>query len=336
MTELCVFEGDGVGHEVIPAALQVLRHVAPDIRIRPAAGGWSCFREQGTPLPEESLALARRCRAVLFGAVNSPSWPVENYFSPVVRLRRELQAFANLRPTRYLPVPTARAGVDLVIVRENTEDLYVGNETTKDGGQTGVAQKVITRGASERVARLAFELASRTGRKKVTIVHKSNVLPRSDGLFRQAALEISEYFTSIETDELLVDTAAYWMVKEPMRFDVVLTPNLYGDILSDMAAAWGGGLGMAPSISVGEDVAIAEPVHGTAPDIAGRGIANPTASILSVALLLRHHWQRAEDARRIEQAVHETLRHGEHTGDIHSDNALSTQEFTDQVCAHMD
>ncbi len=336
MTELCVFEGDGVGHEVIPAALQVLQHVAPDIRIRPAAGGWSCFQEQGTPLPEESLALARRCRAVLFGAVDSPSWPVENYYSPVVRLRRELQAFANLRPTRYLPVPTARAGVDLVIVRENTEDLYVGNETTEDGGRTGVAQKVITRGASERVARLAFELARRTGRKKVTIVHKSNVMPRSDGLFRQAALEISEYFTNIETDELLVDTAAYWMVKEPMRFDVVLAPNLYGDILSDMAAAWGGGLGMAPSISVGEDVAIAEPVHGTAPDIAGRGIANPTASILSVALLLRHHWQRLEDARRVERAVYETLRQGDHTGDIHSDDALSTQEFTDQVCAHVD
>ncbi|MCY4526029.1 MAG: isocitrate/isopropylmalate family dehydrogenase, partial [Anaerolineaceae bacterium] len=115
MTELCVVEGDGVGHEVIPATLQVLQRVAPDIQLRPAAGGWSCFQEQGTPLPDETLALARRCRAVLFGAVDSPSWPVENYYSPVVRLRRELQAFANLRPTRYLPVPTARAGVDLVI-----------------------------------------------------------------------------------------------------------------------------------------------------------------------------------------------------------------------------
>lgn len=336
MTELCVIQGDGVGHEVIPAAIRVLQRVAPEIVVRQAPGGWDYFQQHGTPLPDETLSLARECRAVLFGAVSSPSWPVENYYSPVVRLRRELQAYANLRPTRYLPVPTAREGVDLVIVRENTEDLYAGQESTRDEGQTGVTQKVITRGASERVARLAFELASSTGRKKVTIVHKSNVMPRSDGLFRQVALEISEYYTSIVTDELLVDTAAYWMVKEPMRFDVVLAPNLYGDILSDMAAAWGGGLGMAPSISLGEEVAIAEPVHGTAPDIAGRGIANPTASILSVALLLRHHWGRAEDARRVESAVHETLLQGDHTGDIVIEDALSTQEFTDHVLSHFD
>ena len=227
---------------MIPAALQVLHRAAPDIVVRQAPGGWDYFEQHGTPLPDETLSLARECRAVLFGAVSSPSWPVENYYSPVVRLRRELQAYANLRPTRYLPVPTARKGVDLVIVRENTEDLYVGQESTQDEGQTGVTQKIITRGASERVARLAFELASSTGRKRVTIVHKSNVMPRSDGLFRQVALEISEYYTSIETDELLVDTAAYWMVKEPMRFDVVLAPNLYGDILS----GHGGGLGRRP------------------------------------------------------------------------------------------
>ena len=335
MMELCVIEGDGIGHEVIPAAIQVLERVAPGIRVHQAPGGWDYFQQHGTPLPDETLALARHCRAVLFGAVASPSWPVDNYYSPVVRLRREMQAFANLRPTRYMPVPTARKGVDLVIVRENTEDLYVGKETTEDEGRTGVAQKVITRAASERVARLAFELASNTGRRKVTIVHKSNVMPRSDGLFRKVALEISEYYTDILTDELLVDTAAYWMVKEPTRFDVVLTPNLYGDILSDMAAAWGGGMGMAPSLSLGEGIAIAEPVHGTAPDIAGRGIANPTASILSIALLLRHHWQRPQEADRVDQAVYATLSQGDHTSDIYADDALSTQEFTDHVCAQL-
>ena len=335
MIELCVIEGDGIGHEVIPAAIQVLERVAPGIRVRQAPGGWDYFEQHGTPLPDETLALARECRAVLFGAVASPSWPVDNYYSPVVRLRREMQAFANLRPTRWLPVPTARKGVDLLIVRENTEDLYVGHETTRDEGRTGVAQKVITRAASERVARLAYELAVSTGRRKVTIVHKSNVMPRSDGLFRQVALEISEYYTDILTDELLVDTAAYWMVKEPMRFDVVLAPNLYGDILSDMAAAWGGGMGMAPSLSLGEGIAIAEPVHGTAPDIAGRGIANPTASILSVALLLRHHWQRPQEAERVEQAVNATFNQGDHTSDIYTDDALSTQEFTDRVCAQL-
>jgi len=333
--ELCVIEGDGIGHEVIPAAVQVLKQVVPTIHVHHALAGWAYFQEHGTPLPDETLALAAKCRAVLFGAVSSPSYPIENYYSPVVRLRRELQAFANLRPTRYLPVPTAREGVDLVIVRENTEDLYVGNETTTDEGSRGVAQKVITRVATERVARLAFELAARTEREKVTIVHKANVLPQSDGLFRKVALEVAEDYLDITTDELLVDTAAYWMVKDPTRFDVVLTPNLYGDILSDMAAAWGGGLGLAPSLSVGDGIGIAEPVHGSAPDIAGRGIANPTATILSIALLLRHHWQLPEAAQQVEDAVRAALQKGDHTVDIYRDDALSTQEFTDHVCSYL-
>lgn len=333
--ELCVIEGDGIGHEVIPAAVQVVRQIAPDIVIRSADAGWAYFQEHGTPLPDASIELAAQCGAVLFGAVSSPSYPVENYYSPVVRLRRQLQAYANLRPTRYLPVPTAREGVDLVIVRENTEDLYVGNETTTDEGSTGVAQKVITRIATTRVARIAYDLAARTGREKVTIVHKANVLPQTDGLFRRVALEVSVDYPDILTDELLVDTAAYWMVKDPTRFDVVVTPNLYGDILSDMAAAWGGGLGLAPSLSVGDSIAIAEPVHGSAPDIAGKGIANPTATILSIAMLLRHKWNRPDDAQRVENAVYAVLKQGDHTVDIYSEGAISTQEFTDHVCAHL-
>ena len=333
--ELCVIEGDGIGHEVVPAAVQIVQKIAPDIKIRTAQAGWDYFQKHGTPLPDETMAMAIECEAVLFGAVSSPSYPIENYYSPVVRLRRELAAYANLRPTRYLPVPTAREGINLIIVRENTEDLYVGKEATTDEGRTGVAQKIITRLATERVAHLAFGLAVRTGREKVTIVHKANVLPQTDGLFRRVALEVSEQYPAIITDELLIDTAAYWMVKEPTRFDVVLTPNLYGDILSDMAAAWGGGLGMAPSLSVGDNIAIAEPVHGSAPDIAGRGIANPTATILSIAMLLRHHWLRLESALKVEKAVYETLKHGEHTIDIYSDNAISTQEFTDHVCSYL-
>lgn len=334
--ELCVIEGDGIGHEVVPAAIQVLRKVAPDTEVRVGLAGWDYYQEHGTPLPDETIELAARCGAVLFGAVSSPSYPMENYYSPVVRLRRELRAYANLRPTRYLPVPTAREGVNLVIVRENTEDLYIGHETTTDEGRTGVAQKVITRVATERVARIAFDLAVRTGREKVTIVHKANVLPQSDGLFRRVALEIAREFPEIITDELLVDTAAYWMVKDPTRFDVVLTPNLYGDILSDMAAAWGGGLGLAPSLSVGDEIAIAEPVHGSAPDIAGRGIANPTAAILSIAMLLRHHWRLPDKARLVQEAVYAVLKEGKHTADIYAEGALSTQEFTDSVCAYID
>jgi homoisocitrate dehydrogenase len=255
--------------------------------------------------------------------------------SPIVRLRKEMRAFANLRPARYLPVPTSRPGIDLVVVRENTEDLYVGQETQEERGDRIVAHKIITRGATQRVAELAYELAINSGRKKVTIVTKANVLPQSDGLFRRVAMEVAATYPEIETDELLVDTAAYWMVKEPTRFDVILTPNLYGDILSDMAAAWGGGLGLAPSINLGDGIAIAEPVHGSAPDIAGQGIANPTAAILSVAMLLRHHWKMHKEAQLVEDAVRATLSDGMHTSDIFAENAVSTDIFAENVCKHL-
>lgn len=333
--DLCVIEGDGIGREVIPAALQVLEYVAPDIHYEFAPAGWEYFQQYGTPLPDVTLDTAASCGVVLFGAVSSPSYPVEGYYSPIVRLRRSLQAYANLRPTRYLPIPTARQGVDLLVVRENTEDLYIGHEHTEDEGRKGVAEKVITRMATERVARMTYEIVQRTGREKVTIVHKANVLQQSDGLFRRVALEVAEEYNDIITDELLVDTAAYWMVKDPTRFDVILTSNLYGDILSDMAAAWGGGLGMAPSLSLGDGVAIAEPVHGSAPDIAGLDIANPTAAILSVAMLLRHRWNRQEAAQRISDAIHATFLEGDHTVDIYAEGAISTTEFTRRICSHL-
>lgn len=329
--ELCVIEGDAVGHEVIPAAVRVLKTVLPDVTLHYADAGFETLQAVGTPLPQSTIDLAVKCRAVLFGAAESPSYPVEGYFSPIIRLRQILQTYANVRPVRYLPVATARVGVDLVIVRENTEDLYVVAEKTDPGGDRSTAKKVITRAATERVAHMAYKLALANEREKITIVHKANILPQSDGLFRRVALEIAEYYPEIETDELLVDTAAYWMVKEPTRFDVMLTPNLYGDILSDMAAAWGGGLGLAPALNLGDDAAIAEPVHGTAPDIAGKRIANPTAAILSVALLLRHHWKMPELASQIETAIRKTIESGRHTMDIALENAISTDAFTDSV-----
>jgi homoisocitrate dehydrogenase len=333
--QLCVIEGDGIGAEVVPAGVEVLTAVLPEVVIRTAEAGWDCFQKRGTSLPAETIELSEQCGAVLFGAAASPHYPVEGYFSPIVRLRRLLKAYANLRPTTYLPVDTSRPGVDLLVVRENTEDLYAGYEDTNDDGDTGTAKKIITRAATERVSHMAFKLARLTGRQKITIVHKANVLPQSDGLFRRVALEIAEQYKDIAADELLVDTAAYWMVKEPTRFDIILTPNLYGDILSDMAAAWGGGLGLAPSLSMGDGCAIAEPVHGSAPDIAGKGIANPTATILSVAMLLRYFWEMPELADRVEDAVHHTLQEGIHTVDIHSENAVSTAEFARQVCDHL-
>jgi homoisocitrate dehydrogenase len=229
----------------------------------------------------------------------------------------------------------AREGVNVLVVRETTEDLYIGHEHTEDEGRTGISEKVITRAATENVARKTYELALRTGRQKVTVVHKASVLLQSDGLFRRVALEIAEAYPQIHTEELLVDTAAYWMVKDPMRFDIILTPNLYGDILSDMAAAWGGGLGLAPSLSIGDGAALAEPVHGCAPDIAGKGVSNPTAAIMSVAMLLRHHWGRSDAADRVENAVRATLNAGYRTADIHPDGAISTEAFTERICERL-
>lgn len=333
--KLCVIEGDGIGREVVPAAVQVLRQVLPELEVAAADAGWDTFQNTGDALPQITIDLAKESKAVLFGACSSPSYPVPGYSSPIVRLRRLMETYANLRPTCYLPVPTAREGVNLVVVRENTEDLYIGDEKTAEGGDTGTATKRITRYATERITHTAFRLAQIEGRKRVTIVHKGNVMPQTDGLFRRVAYEISSAYENIETDELLVDTAAYWMVKEPTRFDIVLTPNLYGDILSDMAAAWGGGLGLAPAINLGEEVAIAEPVHGSAPDIAGKGLANPTAAILSAAMLVRHHWKLPKIADKIDEAVYAALNEGGYTVDIMGGKGMSTADFADAICCKL-
>ena len=333
--DLCVIEGDGVGHEVIPAALKVLQVVMPEVVVHTAEAGFETLKASGTPLPQATIDLALKCKAVLFGAADSPSYPVDGYFSPIIKLRQLLKTYGNLRPARYIPVTTATPGLDLVVVRENTEDLYVVNETTHADGDSSTAQKVVTRAATEKISHMAFKLARKQERSQVTVVHKANILPQSDGLFRRVALEVAEDYPDIEVDELLVDTAAYWMVKNPTQFDVILTSNLYGDILSDMAAAWGGGLGIAPALNLGDGVAIAEPVHGSAPDIMGKGIANPTAAILSVVMLLNHHWNRPDLGGRIYDAVHRTFDAGDHTVDIYSEGAISTEAFVERVIANL-
>lgn len=333
--ELCVIQGDGVGREVIPAAVRVLQNVLPELVIHEAEGGWDYFQEQGEPISKATIAHVREVGALLIGAATSPSYPVEGYYSPNVRLRRDLKAHANIRPISYLPVPTARAGVDMIIVRENTEDIYVGDEQTFDDDDTGVATKVITRAATERIGHTCYRLARLANRKLVTIVHKGNVLPQTDGLFRRVALEVAADYPDIETDELLVDTAAYWLVKDPTRFDLILTSNQYGDILSDMAAAWGGGLGFVPSVNLGDNIGIAAPVHGSAPDIAGKGIANPVAAILSASLLLRYRWKKPDIADTIDRAVHHVLQAGAYTADVKINGSIGTVEFTDRVCSKL-
>jgi homoisocitrate dehydrogenase len=311
--KVCVICGDGIGPEVLGAAVDVLRAVAPDAELAEAEAGWAAFQRHGAALPEATLAAARAADAVLFGAVASPSHSVPGYRSPIVALRRELDLYANIRPT-------VGPHVDLVIVRENTEGLYAGRERLEDGGDTAIAERVITRRASQRIVRAAFELArsrATAGRAQpmVTIVHKANVLRVSDGLFRTVALEVVADYPDIAHEEMLVDVAAMRLAQSPERFDVVVTTNLFGDILSDVACIHGGGLGLASSANLGEGRALFEPVHGAAPDIAGKGIANPLAAIECVAMLLE--WRgRAEAAARVRAAASGVLSDGPRTPDL--------------------
>lgn len=300
MPKLCVIAGDGIGREVIPAAVRVLRAAIPDLETVEAEAGWDCFQRRGTAVPDETLAAIRECGAALFGAVSSPSYPVDGYRSAILTLRQTLDLYANIRPVQSWPHVSPRTGIDMIIVRENSEGLYVGRE--RSDGETAVAERIITRKASRRIAQKTLDLSRQLSRKRLTIVHKANVLPVTDGLFRDTVREVVG--DALAVDELLVDVAALKMVAEPERFDVVVTTNLFGDILSDAAAYWGGGLGLAPSLNWGDGLAVAEPVHGSAPDIAGQGIANPIATILSGALLARTLWG---DDGGVATAVHQTL-----------------------------
>ncbi|MGQ9500905.1 MAG: isocitrate/isopropylmalate dehydrogenase family protein [Anaerolineae bacterium] len=333
--QLCVIPGDGIGQEVVPVAIAILQAVVPQVQLTFAEAGWETFQRTGNALPKETLAAAHQAGVVLFGAVASPSHPVTGYRSPIVALRQELNVFANLRPSRSWPLHGVCRDIDLLIVRENTECLYVGRERLE--GDTAIAERIISRRGSEQVARVAFHLAAQR-KRRLTIVHKANILRVSDGLWREACLAVAREFPQVQTDEGLVDSIAYHLVRQPKRYDVLLTPNLYGDILSDLAAALAGGLGMAPSLSLGERYAIAEPVHGAAPDIAGQGIANPLGAILSVALLLRYVWQRGDLADAVERAVEQVLARGVLTPDIASpaQKAVDTRTMGQAIMAALD
>jgi homoisocitrate dehydrogenase len=254
---------------------------------------------------------------------------VEGYRSASITMRQALDLYANIRPVQSWPRVSPGDDVDMIIVRENTEGLYSGRERLE--GDTAIAERVVTRSASRRIAERALSLAQAAGRKHLTIVHKANVLPLTDGLFRDTVREVAEEFKQrgfeIDIAELLVDVAALKMVGEPTAFDVVVTTNLFGDILSDAAAHWGGGLGLAPSLNWGNGMAVAEPVHGSAPDIAGQGIANPIAAILSGALLARHVWKDEDAAQSIERAVNTVL-----AGDI---NLRSTSVILSAVLSEV-
>ncbi|WP_022961246.1 isocitrate/isopropylmalate dehydrogenase family protein [Halopseudomonas pelagia] len=303
MTRLCVIPGDGIGPEVVPVAVKVLERLLPDLQVIEAEAGWECFKHHGQSVPESTLQTMRDCGAGLFGAVSSPLQAVAGYRSAILTLRQKLALAVNLRPVRSWPGLSEKLGVDLLILRENSEGLYVGKEYMASA-DLAIAERHISRQASEHIAQRASDIARLRGSRRITLVHKANVLPLTCGLFRDSCRKVLEANgLSALVDERLVDVAALQLVERPEEFDLIVTTNLFGDVLSDLASHWGGGLGLAPSLNWGQGIALAEPVHGSAPDIAGSGRANPLAAVLSAGLLLRYHWQRIEQADQLDQAV---------------------------------
>jgi homoisocitrate dehydrogenase len=321
---LALLPGDGIGPEVVGVARRVLERLVPDVELVELEIGWCAFERAGAALPPPTVAELRRCDAALLGAVSSPSHRVDGYRSPVVDLRRLFDLYANVRPAVSAPWSGSRVGVDLVVVRENTEGLYGAPERSVGvpGGpdEAVITERRISRRASERIARVAFALARERAHERgrrgcVSVVHKANVLRRSDGLFRQCALEVASEHLDVGVDEVLVDAAAYHLAREPQRFDVLVAPNLYGDVLSDLCAAVVGGLGLAPSLNAGDRFALAEPVHGSAPDLVGLGLANPIATLRATTLLLAH-LGRSAAAERLEAAVESSLAGPVRTPDV--------------------
>lgn len=281
---IAVIPGDGIGQEVIPAAQAVLESLHLPLIFHPAEAGFGTFEKHGMALPLETLALCEKSDAILFGATSSPMEIVDGYQSPILKLRRYFDLFANLRPTIGITIDDK--DIDILIVRENTEGLYSGREYLQHDGKTAIAERVITEHASERIVRIACDYALQR-RQRLIIVHKANVLKETCGLFRRVAFRVAAEYPSLTINELLIDTCAMRLVLAPNSFDVIVTTNLFGDILSDIAAGLNGGLGNSPSANIGDKrPAVFEPVHGSAPDIAGKGIADPRAAILSGAMAL--------------------------------------------------
>jgi 3-isopropylmalate dehydrogenase len=354
MLKICVFPGDGIGPEVVREALAVLRTVE-EIGgrrrfefVEELLGGAS-FDVYGTPMTEKALRLAAASDAVLLGAVGGPKWdPLPFAVRPeraLLGLRKNLGLFANLRPAKvYGPLVDASplrreivAGIDLMVVRELTGGIYFGEPRGVkmiDGVETGINTEVYTRPEIERVARVAFELA-RKRKGRVTSVDKSNVLEATE-LWRKVVTEVRDReFRDVDLSHMLVDNCAMQLIRDPRQFDVIVTTNLFGDILTDEASMITGSIGMLPSASLGGSVGMYEPIHGSAPDIAGKGVANPLATILSVAMMLKYTFPMSPEADRIEGAVERVLAEGFRTGDIYREGPgirrVGTSEMGEQV-----
>jgi homoisocitrate dehydrogenase len=327
MYKICLLPGDGIGPEVIASAKEVLSALPIEWEFTECGIGYGEYERSGSPLPDSTLTQIRNSDAALFGAVTTPP-NIPNYFSPVVRMRQYLDLYANLRPTKSIPHPSSRPNIDMVIVRENTEGLYSGVERVEDNGNRAITERIITRKGSERIIRKAFDLARELGRKSVHVVHKANVLRQTCGLFRSVALEIANEYPDVKMNEMLVDTCAMELVRAPEQFEVIVTTNLFGDILSDEACMFVGGLGIASSGNIGADAAVFEPVHGSAPPLVGTGKANPIATLLAAAMMLDHIGEK-NYAAKLRSAIESCIANNETTPDL--GGTLTTSAVTKAV-----
>ncbi len=329
--KITLIPGDGIGPEVVQAAVRVLESTDVEFEWEAFAAGADAYAKYKEYIPKELHDSIEKTRVALKGPVTTP---IGGGFSSInVELRKRFELYANVRPIRNLPgVQTRYPGLDLVIVRENTEDLYSGIEHEVVPGVIE-SLKIITEKASTRIAKFAFEYARRMNRKKVHAIHKANIMKMSDGLFIRCSRNVSKAYPEVVYAEHIVDNTCMQLVMNPYQYDVMLLTNLYGDIVSDLCAGLVGGLGLVPGANIGEHAAIFEAVHGSAPDIAGKGVANPTAVIRSANLMLRHIGETTA-ADRIRAAVHRVYEEGKHlTRDM--GGKASTNEFADTVIAAM-
>ncbi len=329
MHRVCVIPGDGIGPEVVSAAMDVMHNLDIPLKFEEAIVGMQSFEMNGVYITKETLTIASESDAIFFGALATPKR--RDYVSPLLLLRWNLELYANVRPARCLNPAFCLVPLDIVIVRENTEGLY-GALEREDENNTVITERTISESACKRIIDFAFDYASKNNRRKVTCVHKANVLRTSDEMFKKLFFGTAvnyAFYNKIRSDDVLVDAAAMYMCKEPERFDVIVTLNLYGDILSDEAGGLIGGLGFCPSANIGVKNALFEPVHGSAPDIAGKGQANPTGSILSAAMMLDHLGM-PEKASLIRDSVVECFSNKENwTKDV--GGPCGTSEFTKRL-----
>ena len=330
MYNVTLIPGDGIGPEVTASARRVLDATGVKFEWDVQQAGEAQIAAHGTPLPEETLRSLERTRLALKGPVNTPKGG--GFRSVNVALRQQFDLYANLRPAKTIPnIPSRYENVDIVVVRENTEDLYAGIEHMV-GPDAAESIKIFTRGGCERIARFAFDYAVKNGRKKVSAVHKANIMKCTDGLFLEVVAGVAKEYPTIQFEDIIVDAMCMKLVQTPEDYDVLVLPNLYGDIVSDLCAGLVGGLGVAPGANIGVGCSVFEAIHGGAPDIAGKGVANPSAVILSGVMMLRHLGHPGA-ADKVERAITALIGRGEVTRDL--GGSLGTDAFTDAVIREM-